>query len=82
MQEGSDESSLVRLAVKVIEALAEASNACGDRLLLGTEGDVGQGLGSGELPAAQAAILHVLRVGVIEQMGETGQVDSPHHPPV
>lgn len=74
VQEGGDEDALVGLAVKAIEALAEVGNACGDRLLLGSEVDAGQGLGSGELPAAQAAILYVLRVGVIEQMGETGQV--------
>ena len=38
------------------------------------EAELGQGLASGEAPAATAAVLAILRVGVIEQLGEGGQV--------
>ncbi len=69
----------MNLAGKAIEVLAQVGNGAGDKAPpanTGAEGDAGQGLGSGELPAAQATVLYVLRVGVIEQMGETGQVWS------
>ncbi|CAL8466413.1 g5949 [Coccomyxa elongata] len=76
VQKKGDEGALVDLAVKAIEMLAQLGNAATDRAASassGAEADAGQGLGSGEVPAAQAAVLYVLRVGVIEQMGETGQ---------
>jgi hypothetical protein len=77
LQKKGDEGELVNLAGKAIEVLAQVGNTAGDRQSQansGAEADAGQGLGSGELPAAQATVLYVLRVGVIEQMGETGQV--------
>ncbi len=77
LQKKGDEGPLVDLAVEAIEMLAQLGNATADRAASassGAEADAGQGLGSGEVPAAQAAVLYVLRVGVIEQMGETGQV--------
>ena len=38
------------------------------------EAELGQGLASGELPAAQASVLYMLRAGVIEALSEAGQV--------
>ncbi len=80
LQKKGDEGALVDLAVKAVEMLAQLGNTAADRAASasssGAETDAGQGLGSGEVPAAQAAVLYVLRVGIIEQMGETGQVST------
>jgi hypothetical protein len=80
LQNKGDEAVLVDLAVSAIEMLAQVSGAP-DRAAAssGTDGDLGQGLSSGELPAAQASVLYVLRVGVIEQLGEGGQVGATWH---
>ena len=62
---------LVDLAIKAIQMLAAVKPAA-DR---GTsDGDSGAGLSCGELPMAQATVLCILRVGIIERLSETGQV--------
>ena len=38
------------------------------------EPELGRFLSSGEVPHAQACVLYVLRVGIIERLGEAGQV--------
>ena len=37
------------------------------------EQEIGTGVASGELPHAQACVLYLLRIGVIEQLSEAGQ---------
>lgn len=37
------------------------------------EQEIGAGVASGEMPHAQACILYLLRIGVIEQLSEAGQ---------
>ena len=37
------------------------------------EQEIGAGVASGELPHAQACVLYLLRIGVIEQLSEAGQ---------
>ena len=58
------------LAIKTVEMLA-AVKPVADRS--GADADVGAGLSGGELPMAQATVLCILRVGIIERLGETGQ---------
>ena len=71
MQSEGNEGMLVDLAIRVIEMLAAVKPAA-DRA--SADGDVGAGLSCGELPMAQATVLCILRVGVLERLGETGQV--------
>ena len=61
------------LAIKTVEMLA-AVKPVTDKS--GADADVGAGLSGGELPMAQATVLCILRVGIIERLGETGQVQS------
>ena len=56
------------LAIKTVEMLAAVKPAA-DRG--GADADVGAGLSRGELPMAQATVLCILRVGIIERLGET-----------
>ena len=73
------------LAVRAVETLAVVSSAAaaaaggpagsgaasaGDA----ADADIGATVSGGEMPAAQAAVLYVLRIGVIERLGEPGQV--------
>ena len=62
---------LVDLAIKAIEMLAAVKPAAA---AAATDGDSGAGLSCGELPMAQATVLRILRVGIIERLSETGQV--------
>ena len=71
MQSDGDEGVLVDLAIKAIEMLAAVKPGA-DRAAM--DGDSGAGLSCGELPMAQATILCILRVGIIERLSETGQV--------
>ena len=59
------------LAVKTIEMLAAVKTSSDKGA---AEGDVGAGLSCGELPMAQATVLCILRVGIVERLGESGQV--------
>ena len=59
------------LAVKTIEMLAAVKTSPDKGA---PEGDVGAGLSCGELPMAQATVLCILRVGIVERLGESGQV--------
>ena len=71
VQSDGDEGVLVDLAVKTIEMLANVKTPSDKGA---AEGDVGAGLSCGELPMAQATVLCILRVGVVERLGEIGQV--------
>ena len=71
MQSDGDEGVLVDLAIKAIEMLAAVKPAAA---AAATDGDSGAGLSCGELPMAQATVLCILRVGIIERLSETGQV--------
>lgn len=73
LQSNGDEGVLVDLAIKVVEMLAAVSPPALDNKSTG-DADVGMGLSCGELPMAQATVLCILRVGIIERLGETGQV--------
>lgn len=70
-----EEGELVDLAIKAVEMLAAVKPAA-DRG--GADADVGAGLSGGELPMAQATVLCILRVGIIERLGETGQARPLH----
>ena len=63
------------LAIKTVEMLA-AVKPVADKS--GGDADVGAGLSGGELPMAQATVLCILRVGIIERLGETGQARPLH----
>ena len=75
----ADEDFLIKAAAKLIELLASASGskagAAAPDSGCGPGNDLGPG--QGEMPHAQAAVLYVLRVAVVEQLSETGQVGSP-----
>ncbi len=71
LQSDGDEGVLVDLAIKTVEMLAAVKPAA-DKAA--PDADVGAGLSCGELPMAQATVLCILRVGIIERLGETGQV--------
>ena len=43
----------------------------------GEGADLGTGIASGEMPQPQACVLYILRVGVVERLGELGQVLLP-----
>jgi hypothetical protein len=71
--EQGDENVLVDLALQALEMLANITKAPSQ-----SEGELGQALTNGELPHAQACVLYIVRVGVIEQLGEQGQVWGPY----
>lgn len=71
MQSDGDEGVLVDLAIKAIEMLAAVKPGA-DKAA--ADGDSGARLSCGELPMAQATVLCILRVGIIERLSETGQV--------
>lgn len=72
----ADEPFLISTAAKLIELLASVA---GSRVS-GAVPDSGSapgndlGPGQGEMPHAQAAVLYIIRVAVMEQLSETGQV--------
>ncbi|KAL4425068.1 hypothetical protein ABPG77_010382 [Micractinium sp. CCAP 211/92] len=73
---GMEEQAFAELALRVLEMLGAACLAAGsyqEASIVPGEGELGMGTGSGERPHAQACVLYVLRVGVIEQLGESGQ---------
>ncbi len=75
-----DDSISVNLALKAVEMLASCgglNHAPSPAAAAAAEGNLGAGISGGELPHVQASVLYVLRVGVIEQMSENGQVNTP-----
>ena len=76
---GADEQQLISFTNRLLEALSTASTAS-LAVRSGSAGsgpgdpDIGSALASGELPHAEASIIYVLRVAVIEQLSEAGQV--------
>ena len=72
-EEAASETGLVDLAVRALEMLAQVGASPGAAPEEG-EPELGWGLASGEMPHVQACVLYILRVGVIEQLGEQGQV--------
>lgn len=73
----ADEPFLISTAAKLIELLASLGSS---KTSGGAAPDSGSapgndlGLSQGEMPHAQAAVLYVIRVSVMEQLSETGQV--------
>ena len=74
VQIDGEEGELVDLAIKTVEMLAAVKPAADKG---GGDAEVGAGLSGGELPMAQATVLCILRVGIIERLGETGQARPP-----
>lgn len=72
MEHPGDDERLVGLAVKALEMLANT----GLGPLEEGEPELGRPLCKGEVPHAQACVLYILRVGIIERLGEAGQVFS------
>lgn len=76
---GADEQQLISFTNRLLEALSTASTAS-LAVRSGSAGsgpgdpDIGSALASGELPHAEASVIYVLRVAVIEQLSEAGQV--------
>ena len=71
----SDDEGLVNLAVNALEMLASIGGSVPNGAAAEEgEPELGRFLSSGEVPHAQACVLYVLRVGIIERLGEAGQV--------
>lgn len=72
----ADEPFLIDAAARLIELLASASGTKAGAAAADSGCGPGNdlGLGQGEMPHAQAAVLYILRVAVMEQLSETGQV--------
>jgi hypothetical protein len=73
---GVDEAAFIEPALKPLEALRVACLASKNYPEKGPSGhdvELGVGIGGGERPHAQACILYIMRAGVIEQLGESGQ---------
>ncbi|GMH38796.1 hypothetical protein BSKO_06694 [Bryopsis sp. KO-2023] len=71
-----DENDIVEIALQIVGTLAAASGAYNEakaKGLLEDQIELGSGLSSGELPVAQAAVLYVLRVGILRRLSETSQ---------
>ena len=72
---GADESFLINTAAKLIELLGSLSSRAGSAAPdTGSAPGNDLGPGQGEMPHAQATVLYVIRVAVMEQLSETGQV--------
>lgn len=67
--QGNDRD-LIEVAVKALEMLSKIESG----QLSSEDTELGSFLSSGELPHPQACILYILRAGIIEHLGETGQV--------
>ena len=73
----ADEPFLINAAAQLIELLASLGNRAGSAAPdSGSAPGNDLGPGQGEMPHAQAAVLYVIRVAVMEQLTETGQVNS------
>ena len=73
---GVDEAAFIEPAMKPIEAMKAACVAAEyspEKGPSGGETELGMGIGGGERPHAQACLLYIMRAGVIEQLGESGQ---------
>lgn len=72
----ADEPFLIDAAGKLVELLASVGGAKAGAAAADSGCAPGNDLGpgQGEMPHAQAAVLYVLRVAVMEQLSETGQV--------
>ena len=72
----ADEPMLINAAAKLIELLASVESSKGSAVAADSGSAPGNDLGpgEGEMPHAQAAVLYVIRVAVMEQLSETGQV--------
>ena len=70
-----DDEMLVNLAVSALEMLGSITSvaAPGEE----SEAELGRPLSKGEQPHPQACVLYILRVGVIDRLGESGQVSMP-----
>ena len=76
---GADEQQLISFTNRLLEVLSTASTASlavrsGSTGSGAGDPDIGSALASGELPHAEASVIYVLRVAVIEQLSEAGQV--------
>ena len=74
---GADEPFLINTAAKLVELLASLGSSRASGVAVSDSGSApgnDLGPGQGEMPHAQAAVLYVIRVGVMEQLSETGQV--------
>jgi hypothetical protein len=69
-----DDGLLVELAARALEVLGSFQAGGGPAALEEGEPELGWALSGGEMPHAQACVLYILRVGVIECLGEAGQV--------
>ncbi|KAK9798183.1 hypothetical protein WJX73_010462 [Symbiochloris irregularis] len=69
--EHEEEGQLLDLGVKAIEMLARCTGT--GSAPSGGEPDLGVGIASGEMPQPQACVLYIVRVGVVERLGEPGQ---------
>ncbi|KAA6419849.1 MAG: hypothetical protein FRX49_10212, partial [Trebouxia sp. A1-2] len=72
----ADEPFLIDTAAKLIELLASLGSTRASGVAVSDSGSApgnDLGPGQGEMPHAQAAVLYVIRVGVMEQLSETGQ---------
>lgn len=74
---GNDER-LVDLAVAALEMLGGVTGPAASSLE-DAEPELGRPLSKGEQPHAQACVLYILRVGIIEGLGEAGQA-SRYYP--
>lgn len=76
-EDAADEEAVVGLAARALEMLASVATAATAATAVPAEDgepELGSFLAGGEMPHAQACVLYILRVGVIERLGETGQV--------
>ena len=75
----ADEQFLVNAAATLIELLAAVSTGKAVAGVADSGTAVGNELAEsqGELPHAQAAVLYIIRVAIMDQLSETGQV-TPH----
>ncbi|KAL0055345.1 hypothetical protein WJX82_010851 [Trebouxia sp. C0006] len=72
----ADEPFLINTAAKLVELLASLGSSRASGVAVSDSGSApgnDLGPGQGEMPHAQAAVLYVIRVGVMEQLSETGQ---------
>lgn len=73
-ESGEGDSELVEVAATALEMLAAVSARMPPAAAVDGEPELGAALSSGEIPTAQACVLYAVRVGVIDRLGEAGQV--------
>jgi hypothetical protein len=76
MEHPGDDEVLVELAARALEVLGSFPGGGGSGPSEEGEPELGCSLSRGEMPHAQACVLYILRVGVIECLGEAGQVNN------